>query len=232
MSYIVRFFALSGCFLFLLTAPARADIYGYVDDNGVWHYTNVPADSRYRLVQREESAARPSLAVSGKRSLLQAPLDRIQPRKRKITVSGGDLERHIRRAAFEHQVDPHLIKAIIKAESNFDPYAVSPNGAQGLMQLMPGTARELAVVNPFDAAQNIWAGTRYFRKLLDAYHGDLALSLAAYNAGPGRVSRHGNIPRIPETRAYVRKVIDLYRSYQKGAVLSTSINVRRLVTVN
>ncbi|WP_457573865.1 lytic transglycosylase domain-containing protein [Desulfolithobacter sp.] len=229
---LIRFFALSSCFLALLAAPAMADIYGYVDDNGVWHYTNVPADSRYRFVQREESVARPSVAVSGKRSLGQSALDRIQPRKRKVTVSGGELERYIRRAAFEHQVDPYLIKAIIKAESNFNPYAVSPNGAQGLMQLMPDTARELKVENPFDAAQNIWGGTRYFRKLLDAYHGDLALSLAAYNAGPGRVARHGDVPRIPETRAYVRKVIELYRSYQKGAVLSTSINVRRLVTVN
>ena len=131
-------------------------------------------------------------------------------------------------------VDPLLIKAIIKAESDFDQYAVSRSGAQGLMQLMPATARDLQVGNPFDPAENISGGTRYFRTLLNSYEGDLSLSLAAYNAGPGRVAKKGPLPRIRETREYVRRVIRNYHSYQQSASnpVFQNINVRKLVTVN
>ena len=115
-------------------------------------------------------------------------------------------------AATEHGVDPFLIKAIIKAESNFDPTAVSPKGAQGLMQLMPATARGLQVSDPFDPRDNISGGTKYFRFLLDSYEGDVELSLAAYNAGPGNVKNA--IPNFPETRTYVAKVLDNYQSYR------------------
>ena len=100
------------------------------------------------------------------------------------------------------------------------------------MQLMPGTARDLQVADPFDAYQNISGGAKYIRTMLDNYSGNLELSLAAYNAGPGRVSRFGKIPRIPETVAYVRKVMYYYRAYQRGTSPSTSINVRQLVTIN
>ena len=118
----------------------------------------------------------------------------------------------IQAAATEHGVDPFLIKAIIKAESNFDPTAVSPKGAQGLMQLMPATARNLQITDPFDPQENITGGTKYLRYLLDSYRWDVELSLAAYNAGPGNVKQA--IPNIPETRAYVVKVLDNYQSYQ------------------
>ena len=118
----------------------------------------------------------------------------------------------IRAAASEHGIDPLLIKAIIKAESNFDPAAVSPKGAQGLMQLMPATAKDLQVSNPFDPQENITGGAKYLRFLLDSYRWDLELSLAAYNAGPGNVKQA--IPNIPETRAYVVKVLDNYQTYQ------------------
>jgi soluble lytic murein transglycosylase-like protein len=143
----------------------------------------------------------------------------------------ANLNRYIHKVAREHEVDPLLVKAVIKAESNFDPNAVSPKGAQGLMQLMPGTARDLKVSDPFDPLQNIDGGTRYLRALLDNFK-DVELSLAAYNAGPGRVAQNGVIPSIPETQAYVAKVMATYRSY-KGRVASLSnINVRQMVTVN
>ena len=105
-------------------------------------------------------------------------------------------------------------------------------GITSHLRVAAGTAKDLQVTDPFDAYQNISGGTRYFRSMLDNYRGNLQLSLAAYNAGPGRVSRFGSVPRIPETVAYVRKVIQQYRSYQKGGNASTSIKVRHLVTIN
>ncbi len=113
------------------------------------------------------------------------------------------------------RVDPLLVvKAVIKTESNFDPEAVSAKGALGLMQLMPATARELRVANPLDPLENVTGGTRYLRTLLDSYDGNVALSLAAYNAGPGRVK--DAIPNIPETRTYVARVLRHYASYRKA----------------
>lgn len=116
--------------------------------------------------------------------------------------------------AGKYNVDPALIASIIKAESNFNPKAVSSAGARGLMQLMPGTAKELGVANSFNEEENIEAGTRYFKGLLDRFGGKLELALAAYNAGPERVKNAGGIPNIKETKDYVSKVL---RDYQKGS---------------
>ena len=122
----------------------------------------------------------------------------------------------IRRIGRLYRVDPSLIKAIIHTESDFDHRAVSRCGAQGLMQLMPGTARELRVSDPFNAQDNIDGGTRYFRSLLDSFNEDLVLSLAAYNAGPGLVARTGGVPEIPETQRYIKKVLKRYKVYKKA----------------
>jgi Transglycosylase SLT domain len=135
-----------------------------------------------------------------------------------ITKGSGNpsaYDAEIERVARRYQIDASLIKAIIQAESDFDHRAVSSKGAQGLMQLMPGTARELDVRNPFNPRENIDGGTRYLRQLLDTFNGNLNLSLAAYNAGPGLVSRTGAIPDIPETRNYVAKVTRQYKEYKK-----------------
>ena len=125
-------------------------------------------------------------------------------------------DKDIANVSRRYNVDQHLIKAIIHTESYFDHRAVSKQGAQGLMQLMPGTARELRVFNPFNPQENIDGGTRYFKRLLDTFGGNVKLSLAAYNAGPGQVQRANGIPPIPETVRYVEKVLRQYRIYKTG----------------
>ena len=122
----------------------------------------------------------------------------------------GWIDGIVEQAALRHAVDPNLVRAIIKVESNFNPQAVSRKGAIGLMQLMPGTAKSLNVHNPYDPAQNVDAGVRHFKELLDSYHGNLELSLAAYNAGPGAVQKSRGVPKYPETQNYVKRITGLY----------------------
>lgn len=129
---------------------------------------------------------------------------------RGIGVSPEAIDSAIEQAAARHNVDPNLVRSVVKVESNFNPNAVSRKGAMGLMQLMPSTARQLHVNNPFDPNQNIDAGVRHLKQLLESYGGDINLSLAAYNAGSGAVARSAGIPRFAETRAYVRRITQIY----------------------
>jgi hypothetical protein len=123
-------------------------------------------------------------------------------------INSFEIEKAIHEAAAQYQLSPKLIKGVIKAESNYDANAVSPAGAQGLMQLMPGTARDLGVENPFDIKQNIDGGVRYLKKMMDLFDGNVRQALSAYNAGPETVKRYnGNVP-YSETRQYVNRVID------------------------
>lgn len=168
--------------------PVWADIYRYVDKNGVWHFTNVKTDSRYRL-----------FVPSSRRGLKQ-----YMEEYRGI----------IQQASDQFGIDPHLIRAVIKAESGFDHQAVSSKGAQGLMQLMPGTAGDMEVANPFDPEENIFGGTRYLSLLLKRFNNDKVLALAAYNAGPDAVESYNGVPPFPETREFVRRVMRYYETYQ------------------
>ena len=165
---------------------ASADIYRYQDEQGVWHYTNIKNDARYRLY-------------------IKSPEERAIEYIEKYTEI-------IDQASDMFDVEPSLIKAVIKAESGFNHKAVSHKGAQGLMQLMPATAELLRVNDPFDPTENIFGGTRYLRKMLDRF-GHMELAVAAYNAGPEAVKSHNGIPPYQETRTFVQRVIKYYNGY-------------------
>ena len=144
-----------------------------------------------------------------------------------LSPSGGapafsslEVDAAIEQAAARHNVDPNLVRSVIKVESNFNPNAVSRKGAMGLMQLMPSTARQLKVTNPFDPEQNVDAGVRHLKKLLESYGGDVKLTLAAYNAGEGNVARSGGVPHFAETQNYVKRITNLYYG---GRGISTHI---------
>lgn len=137
-----------------------------------------------------------------------------------------DVNAAVSAASTRHQIDSDFITSVIHAESSFNPHAVSPKGAQGLMQLMPGTASKLGVENPFDPAANVDGGTHYLRELLDYYHGDMAKTLAAYNAGPQRVAKYHGVPPYRETHAYVAKVI---REFNRKKVAEQRAQARKKV---
>jgi len=138
-----------------------------------------------------------------------------------------EIEAAIQQAAARHNVDPNLVRAVVKVESNFNPNAVSRKGAMGLMQLMPATARQLNVRNPFDPEQNVDAGVRHLKQLLDSYGGDVKLTLAAYNAGAGAVARSSGVPHYAETQNYVRRITNLYYGGFDSGASHEPITVQR-----
>ena len=186
------FAALLGVTLLVLASHATAGgrIFTFTDEDGVTHFTNVPRDQRYRPLDDSDT---------GRFRMQRVPRQWIYDGLIGLT-------------AREHQLQPALVKAVIAAESNFDPDAVSRKGAQGLMQLMPETAAFLGVADPLQPLENVRGGTRYLRLMIDRY-GDLERALAAYNAGPSAVDRYGGIPPYPETRDYVQRVLTYYRHY-------------------
>lgn len=202
----VRFFVLIAptMLLFLAVGTPQASMYVCRSKSGAINFTNAPVSPDCQSV---------SLPKTGRMMGLAGEIAAAYSRPSRSAMSAG-YEQEIRSIARRYKMDPHLIKAIIHTESDFNHRAVSRSGAQGLMQLMPETARDLRVANPFDPWENIDGGTRYMRWLLDSFSGDLILSLAAYNAGPGLVSRTGGVPRIQETRRYVNKVLKRYKAYK------------------
>jgi transglycosylase-like protein with SLT domain/uncharacterized protein DUF4124 len=199
--------------LFLISAllpclgalPAVADIYQYTDDNGVIHFSDVGAGSgkKYRKIKTEPRSSQeksaPRTTSPSAKSSSGKPMS--------IPRSYYEI---INNACDRHGVDPALVHAIVKVESDFNPNAMSRKGAMGLMQLMPQTALDYNVRNSFNPGENIDGGVKYLRYLIDRYDGNLSLALAAYNSGETAVKKWGTIPPFPETQNYVQRILKLY----------------------
>jgi transglycosylase-like protein with SLT domain/uncharacterized protein DUF4124 len=190
--------AVSALSMFVAVAqPVRADVYMYKDKQGVLTFTNVPNHTGYKRILKDTGGS-----LGGG------------------TATSAAFDELIRSASGRYNVDPDLIRAVIKTESDFNTNARSNKGAMGLMQLMPETARLHNVADAYDPNANVEGGVRHLRMLLERYQGDLELSLAAYNAGAGAVEKHGGIPPYNETREYVRKVLRYYDAF-RGTGLSS-----------
>jgi soluble lytic murein transglycosylase-like protein len=170
-------------------ALAHADIYRYQDENGVWHFTNINSDRRYQLYIRVRDED-PSVFIEKYDSIIEQASDTFG-------------------------IDSSLVKAVINAESGFDHKATSSKGAQGLMQLMPKTATDMQVKDPYEPEQNIFGGVRYLGDLLERYNDNMELALAAYNAGPENVEAYNGVPPFPETETFIKRVLDYYNKYKK-----------------
>lgn len=183
-------------FFLCATDLCFADIYKYVDERGIIHYTNIPTRGTYSLFIREKS------------------------RSIRINAPNNRYDKHIQEAARRHGVDFELIKAVIKVESAFNPRAVSKAGARGLMQVMPGNFSTLGIADPYNPRQSILGGTRYLRRMLMRFNGDLSLALAAYNAGPTAVEKYKKIPPYSETRTYVARVMKEFNRLRNAGQIS------------
>lgn len=231
--------------LFALVGPCQADIYAFVDSNGVRHISNSPDDPRYKLVMKtptyqkresteEETFASTHVAVSKSSSgwKFYSPANGtmnyitwganggvITATGKPFKVSAERRKQYheaIVRLARKHRLDPNLVHAVISAESAYNFRAVSPAGAMGLMQLMPATAERFGVSDPFDPEQNMNAGMRYLRWLMNRFK-NVQLALAGYNAGEGAVEKYGRkIPPYQETQTYVKRVLQFYNHYRRG----------------
>ena len=186
------------CLMILVVSPTCADIYRYEDDDGIVHFTDAPTDRRFKVFMRDlkkDKQLRTRLQLSS-------------------SVNPAEYDHIISTCASKYGVNQSLIKAVIQAESGYNPNAISRKGASGLMQLMPGTARSLNVSNSFDPKDNVEGGVKYLRFLLDTFRGDVSLAVAAYNAGLNKVAKYGGIPPYNETRTYVNRVLSYMQSYQ------------------
>lgn len=179
-----------------------ADIYRYEDEDGIVHFTDAPTDKRFKVFMRDLKK------------------DRELRTKLKFASSANPAEydQLIKNCAEKYGVSSSLVKAVIHAESGYNPNAVSSKGASGLMQLMPSTAKSLKVADRFNPKDNVEGGVKYLRFLLDTFSGDVTLALAAYNAGLSKVAKYGGIPPYNETRTYVNRVLSYMQSYQSSGI--------------
>ena len=210
MNIEFKLLMLTGTLIAGMAVNAHADIFQYVDDNGVVHYTNVPTSSKRKpaKVYPEQKKQSPLTAAVAR------PAGDGQRNDSREAVPASYLN-IINSACSRFGVDPSLVHAIVKVESDFNPFAISRKGAMGLMQLMPQTATTMNVRNTFSPDENIEGGVKYLRYLLDRYEGNISLSLAAYNAGETAVKKWGTIPPYKETQDYVRKILQIYNGTGK-----------------
>lgn len=200
--HIYKFFVfcavLMAISLSVLVGSLQADIYRYEDEDGVVHFTDIPTDNKFKIFMRDikkDKSLRTSFKMAG---------------------DPAEFESIIDAHAKQYGIDKSLVKAVIAAESNYNPRAVSKKGASGLMQLMPKTAESLKVADCFNPSDNIRGGVRYLRFLLDTFKGDVSLALAAYNAGMSNVAKYKGVPPFNETRNYIAKVMNYQRAYQSN----------------
>jgi soluble lytic murein transglycosylase-like protein len=187
----------------LLPGLAAADIYSYTDESGVTHFTNKPSgDGKYKLYLKSTEHADKKGSVAA-----FLPSDRSADRFTRYDT-------WIRQAATLYQIPEELVRAVIKVESDYDPRAISPVGATGLMQLMPETAMRMQVRDIRDPRENIFGGVRFLRVLANAFNGDIALTVAGYNAGEAAVLKYGGVPPYAETQGYVTRVLAYYGRYR------------------
>lgn len=215
----LRYGSLAACAAVVFTvvlagpaAPARADIFRYVDKDGVEHYTNIqPSNRGWQRIIRTPGTA-PRARASGRGSLRAPDPQRVRR-----------YDAYIREAAFVYRLPEAFVRAVMRVESNFYPEAVSHRGAMGLMQLMPGTATAMGVLDAFDPRQNVLGGARFLRVLANSFGGDLVRTIAAYNAGPGAVERYKGIPPYAETRRYVQRVLTHYYEYREAELRNANV---------
>jgi Transglycosylase SLT domain/Domain of unknown function (DUF4124) len=187
-------------FLLLSVSAAYPDVYKYTDENGVTCYTDAPFVTKSERVFRQAEEKKETV---------------------KDDSSAEDYSSYVQSVASKYEIEPELIHAVIKTESNGNHRAVSRKGAMGLMQLMPSTANDMNVGNPFNPAENIEGGTKYLKSLIEKFNGDLTLALAAYNAGPKTVEKYNSVPPISETKQYVKKVFSIYKGKRSFDVTET-----------
>jgi len=224
--------------VFIATPPAEAQIYTYVDEKGVVHFTNVPTKPTNKVTPKALAEFKRQLQQTKRRFYMSVSTPSVY-RSFAYAPSGGysssyvssyqysmkpiylgphpnekAFEPYINDIAREHGVDPRLVKAVIRAESAFNQSAVSPKGAMGLMQLMPGTAMDMGVQDPYHPIQNLRGGIGYLKEMLRLFNNDLILALAAYNAGPNAVKQYGGVPPYEETRQYIQRVLQYYSHYK------------------
>ncbi len=207
MRYI--FLIASATLIMVCGNTSHAEIYRYIDKNGVIHFTNLPQNKSYKKI------------MSGK-TKNNSRLKSRRPHK----PSSSDYSHIVNNTSKKYNIEPSLVNAVIEVESNWNSKAISKKGAQGLMQLMPATAEEFNIINPFNPEENIEGGVQYLRYLMDKFNGDIALTLAAYNAGPKRIEKFKGIPPITETRKYVKRVLSIYNG---SSVAEKNLSIYRIL---
>ena len=204
-SYVTRVLLCLSISFILVTSVSRyscADIYRYVDEDDIVHFTDAPTDKRFKIFMRDLR----------KDKLLRTKL------KYAASVNPAEFEQLIKTCSDKYGVDSCLVKAVIHAESGYNPNAVSSKGASGLMQLMPATAKSLKVADRFNPKDNVEGGVKYLRFLLDTFRGDVTLAVAAYNAGLTKVAKYNGVPPYNETKTYVSRVLSYMKSYQENGI--------------